>query len=583
MSSVRKAVVIAFLLLLVPAAFAQATGAIDFTSNLQRIDGFGAAIAFQRSNLMHGLTGLTPENQARLMDLLFSQKRGIGLSIVRLGVGSSPTAEPYDSMHSIQPVDPGGPDAPPQYVWNHDDDGQVWVSTQASLYGVRRFLASPWSAPGYMKTNGTDKNGGSLCGLTGTTCASGDWRQAYANYLAQYLKFYQQEGLQITDFSLQNELNFTATYASMRYTTGQAVEMIKILGPTIKAASPTTNIVCCEPAQWNSGPAYNSAILADPVASSYTDIFAGHEYGSAARTPYAGGKTVWMTEWGLNGSTWNAAWDLNETQSRAFVLANDIMDALRLGNINAYVYWVAGSLGATRAFVQIPNPGPDFVVSKRLYAMGAFSKFIRPNAYRVSANTTNSNVKITAFRNASGSKVIEIINNATTPIQGTYTLDAGSADAVPTTYVSDETHDIGEVGNATISGTTLTVTLPRRSLTTIVLPPQNIEGTEQLAATTTLSKFGDGTYQATVKITNKGTGTIENVSLTSALLGAATGTTLPESELPQSLGSIAPGGYMTTSVTFPASAGPSGSASVARFTGTYDGGTFSTGLRVMLP
>lgn len=41
-----------------------------------------------------------------------------------------------------------------------------------------------------MKTNGRDSNGGSLCGVPGTNCTSGDWRQAYADYLVKYIQFY---------------------------------------------------------------------------------------------------------------------------------------------------------------------------------------------------------------------------------------------------------------------------------------------------------------------------------------------------------------------------------------------------------
>src|SRR6266545_3396035 len=162
---------------------------------------------------MHGSQGLSAQHQKEVLDLLLHRTTGAGLSILRLGIGSTAST-------SIQPTDPGGPNATPKYTWNHDDDGQVWLSQQAYAYGVRRFLAAPWSAPGYMKTkvDGSDKSGGTLCGLGGTICEgpvrtdSGpadqsigdDWRQAYANYLVQWIKFYQQEGIQITDLSLQN-------------------------------------------------------------------------------------------------------------------------------------------------------------------------------------------------------------------------------------------------------------------------------------------------------------------------------------------------------------------------------------------
>jgi hypothetical protein len=42
-----------------------------------------------------------------------------------------------------------------------------------------------------MKTNGKDTNGGQLCGVSGATCSSGDWKQAYANYLVKYIQLYQ--------------------------------------------------------------------------------------------------------------------------------------------------------------------------------------------------------------------------------------------------------------------------------------------------------------------------------------------------------------------------------------------------------
>ncbi len=464
---------------------------VDFGLDSQRIDGFGAAFAFQRGNLMHGLKGLTPENQSKLMELLFSRNTGIGLSIVRLGVGSAPTGEAYDSMHSIEPTDPGGPMATPQYVWNHDDDGQVWLSQQAYAYGVRRFLAAPWSAPGYMKTkvDGSDKSGGTLCGLGGTICEgpvrtdSGpadqsigdDWRQAYANYLVQWIKFYQQEGIQITDLSLQNEPNFTATYASMLFTPAQAVNFIKVLKPTLQASGLPVSLACCDATGWGPQANYTSAIEADPQAKQLVDIHSGHQYGSPARTPLATNKAVWMTEWGLDGNTWNTTWDGggSSASSDGIVLANDISDNLTLANVNAYVYWVAGSLGATRAFVQIDNPGPDFHVSKRLWAMGAFSRYIRPGAFRVQATVTDSDLKISAFRNPDGTRVVNIINNGTAAAHQDLTIDPVTAGAgfALRSYLTDETHALSEGAAAQFNGQVLSVDLAPRSLTTLVLAP----------------------------------------------------------------------------------------------------------------
>ncbi|BBJ44046.1 hypothetical protein SSPO_067640 [Streptomyces antimycoticus] len=232
-TSVRTALVGALAAALIPLTTSPATaeqpggdGTVDFGQHLQPIDGFGFSQAFQRADVMHGAQGLTPRHQREVLDLLLNRATGAGLSILRLGVGSS-SDEVYDHMKSIQPTDPGGPDAPARYVWDGDDGGQVWLAKEAKRYGVTRFYADAWSAPGYMKTNGTDANGGTL---------KEEWRRAYANYLAQYATFYRQEGVRITDLGFTNEPDLATSYASMQFTPRQAVEAVKAIGPTVRRA-----------------------------------------------------------------------------------------------------------------------------------------------------------------------------------------------------------------------------------------------------------------------------------------------------------------------------------------------------------
>ena len=84
-----------------------------------------------------------------------------------------------------------------------------------------------------------------------------------------------------------------------------------------------------------------------------------------------------------------------------------------------------------------------------------------------------------------------------------------------------------------------------------------------------------GVIVATITVSNAGTGTANNVVLTSVQLGSTSGTPLP-----QSLGNIAPGASATATVQFPA--GTSGQ--ILRVRGTYDGGsTFGGGARVVPP
>jgi len=99
-----------------------------------------------------------------------------------------------------------------------------------------------------------------------------------------------------------------------------------------------------------------------------------------------------------------------------------------------------------------------------------------------------------------------------------------------------------------------------------------------LTTTATLTKVAGG-YQATIKTTNSGSAPATTVLLTTATLGVASG-----SPLPQSLGTlVAGGGSVTFTVTFPQSAGSDGATVVEKYAGTYTGGSFTGSLRAVLP
>lgn len=222
---------------------------VDLTKTYQTMDGFGMSETFQRANQMHALS---PELQRYSLDLLFNQTSGAGFSILRNGIGSSPDSS-SDHMVSIAPKNPGGPNAQLAYQWDGNDNSQVWLSTEAAkTYGVKTFYANAWSAPGYMKTNGNDANGGSLCGVSGASCSSGDWRQAYANYLVQYITYYKEVGVDITHLGFLNEPDLTTSYASMRSSGQQAADFIKVLRPTLDKANYTgVKITCCDAMGWS--------------------------------------------------------------------------------------------------------------------------------------------------------------------------------------------------------------------------------------------------------------------------------------------------------------------------------------------
>ena len=106
-----------------------------------------------------------------------------------------------------------------------------------------------------------------------------------------------------------------------------------------------------------------------------------------------------------------------------------------------------------------------------------------------------------------------------------------------------------------------------------------VAGTATLVTTSSLARHPDGSYVATVVVTNRRhQGHVQNLQLTGATLGAASGTGLPVG-----IGNIGPNGQATVTVAFPASAGAPGTNGVEKLTGTYTGGTFGGSYRITLP
>ena len=145
--------------------------------------------------------------QRRALNLLYSSSSGAGLTILRNGIDADPgsTIEPNG-------LQPNGHSGLRSAVVDRRGQGQLWFAqTIKADYGVTNVFADAWSAPAFMKTNDSTDKGGTVCGVPGATCSSGDWRQAYANYLVQYAKDYAAAGDPLSYIGPENEANGRAT------------------------------------------------------------------------------------------------------------------------------------------------------------------------------------------------------------------------------------------------------------------------------------------------------------------------------------------------------------------------------------
>ena len=91
-----------------------------------------------------------------------------------------------------------------------------------------KILASPWSPPAWMKTNGQMNHGGKL---------KPEYRQAWANYLVRYVQEYEKEGLPIWGLTVQNEPLATQMWDSCIYTGEEERDFVRdFLGPALEKA-----------------------------------------------------------------------------------------------------------------------------------------------------------------------------------------------------------------------------------------------------------------------------------------------------------------------------------------------------------
>ncbi|KAN0115459.1 glycoside hydrolase family 30 protein [Hyaloscypha variabilis] len=427
-----------------PSLYSRATTiTIDTSKTYQEIDGFGFSEAFQRANL---IVNLPAPKQKSLLDLLFNTTSGAGFSILRIGIGSS-LASDKDFMNTIEPKSPGSPSATPTYVWDGKDSGQVFVAQQAASYG---------------------NNGGYLCGVSGETCKSGDWRQAFADYLIQWSKYYAGVGVNITHLGFLNEPENAASYASMLSNGQQAADFVKILRPALDAANMSSvGITCCDSEGWGTQGSLLAGLKSAGAESllGANGLITSHTYTGALGAPFATTHKTWQTEYSDLDGTWTTAWYSSGGAGEGMTWASQIHTALTSSNCSAYLYWVATQGGNTNEKMVLVD-ATSYTVSKRLWAFAQYSRYIRPGAIRVAA--TGSGLQCSAFVNLDGSLVVPCLNTGTGAVSASLGFKGINGTSVTAWVTSNTQEMVSQAANLGSDGS-VSGSVGARSLVTFVL------------------------------------------------------------------------------------------------------------------
>ncbi len=342
---------------------------LNWTNLFQRMDGFGASSAWR---------GSLTTAQA---DMFFSTNTGIGLSFLRTRIATDGSTVESSIMQ------------------------------QAVARGARVWSA-PWSPPASIKSanfNGVVSiNGGKLIGNAANY-------QLYANQLAGYAANVKNNyGVNLYAVSVQNEPDYeTTNYESCTWTAQQFHDFIPYLSGALAASNAASvKIVFPESMSWSQNTALQSIAMNDAAVAPLVGIVANHNYdgGVAAITNW--NKPLWETE----VATFDA---YDGSITNAVYWAGRIHNFLTVAQVSAWHFWWLISANNDNEGLTDTSGNP----AKRMYALGNFSRFVRPNFYRVGLATNSGAVQISGWRDVTNSTfAIVAINSNSLVVTQAFTL-----------------------------------------------------------------------------------------------------------------------------------------------------------------
>jgi glucosylceramidase len=416
---------------------------IDDGRTFQPIEGFGFALTGGSAYL---LAGLAKAERADLLRELFGlTDESVGLSCLRVSIGASDLGRRDFSYWGLR----RGTVDPDLAHFNLSAGDREVVPVLQEILQVNpavKIIASPWSAPPWMKSNGSYVAGR----------LKPEHYSEYARYFVKYVQAMRGHGIHISAVTPQNEPHNPKNEPSMVMSATEQAEFIKVLGPELRKGAPETEILC-----WDHNcdePEYPIAVLEDAEARAYIAGVAWHLYNgspevmSEVRALYPAQKVYFTEQWvsaqddfmgALRWHTKNIIIGTLRNWSRTALewnLASDPRYALHtrrgavgaLGGVTIGVTikhhrGAAGARGDLALGATIKrNPG--------YYLMAHSARFIRPGSVRVYSSeakhlpnvtclTPESRMVMVVMNDADGARRFRVQN------QGAYaTLELGAGD-----------------------------------------------------------------------------------------------------------------------------------------------------------
>ena len=377
---------------------------VDTQRTFQTIEGFGGA--FTEAAAVNWLA-LGAERREELLEAYFDRDRGHGYSLCRVHMGSCDFA-----LGNYAHVEAPGDMELASFSIARDRKALLPFIQAAQRVARQplKLLASPWSPPAWMKTNGQMNGGGRL---------RPEYRRAWARCYVRFIEAYATEGVPIWGVSVQNEPMATQTWDSCIYTAEEERDFVRdFLGPELEAAGLGDVRIVIWDHNRDLMVERASVVYSDPDAARYVWGTGFHWYGADHFEHVQQVHDAWpekqllFTEGCQEGGPHHGSWELGERYARSMI--NDL---------NRWtVGWIDWNLALDQqggpnhvgnfcsAPILVDAASDALLLQSSYFYLGHFARFIKPGARRVLCAADRPDLETTAFVNPDGSVAVVVLN-----------------------------------------------------------------------------------------------------------------------------------------------------------------------------
>jgi beta-glucosidase len=371
----------------------------------QSMMGIGTSI---EESTVYNLIKMSSAKQEEVLKKLVSKTDGIGMSMLRLTIGSpdftARTFYTYDDMPA------GQIDTSLSHFSIQKDIDYGIISTLQKIKAINpniKFFASPWSPPGWMKTSDSMIKGQ----------VKDEYLPILADYFVKYIQAYKDQGIVIEALTLQNEPLLEIEYPSTKMPWQQEAELSKLLRKKLDDVNFGNVKIWIFDHNPGDTMNYPVPLLSDPANRAAVDGTAFHDYGGDLSLmtqlhDMFPDKGVYLTEravWGTEGADEIAKYFRN--WARSYNSWVGMLDS----DINTH-QWI-GTPDPT-LLIQDSSNRDNYWLTPEYYLLGQFTKFVDPDYIRIDSNY-GSKDKVTnvAFMSPDKKTIVTVVINQTDKAQ----------------------------------------------------------------------------------------------------------------------------------------------------------------------